>query len=252
MWLTIITTTVFQILIQSGVIKVSNDINVSIFALLYIVLCIGLGGFQANIIQLGIDQLTEASSTDITSFITSYVLTLFTSGVAFQFINICNPALETEGYSVFIMLYVAVCLTLAVCLDFIFESCLVKDCVPVTTNSVTLIARVMKFAFVNRHHSFGRMAHVLDIAKHSFGGPFNNEHVEYVKTFFRMLVVIAIGTVIGSQIIVFAYAQAELQLRFCDWTSNSCFAQVSIGYSDYACIWHHSSISIRNTDLSAV
>ena len=119
------------------------------------------------------------------------------------------------------------------CLDFIFESCLVKESVPVTTNSLTLIARVVKYAFVNRHHSFGKIAHALDIAKHSFGGPFKNEHVEYVKTFFRMLVVIAIGTVIGSQIIVFAYAQSELQLRFRDWTSNSCFAQVSIGYSDY-------------------
>ena len=238
MWLTIIIITLCQVLIEAGVIKVSSEVSVGIFALLYIFLCIGLGGFQANIIQLGIDQLTEASSTEITSFIIGYVLTLFTSGVAFQFINICNPALETEGYSLFTMLYVAVCVTLAVCVDFIFESCLVKECVPVTTNSVTLIARVVKFAFVNRHRDcdageMGRV-HVLDVAKHSLGGPFEDERVEYVKTFFRMLVVIAIGTVVGSQIIVLAYAQAELQLRFRDWTSNSCFVQISIGYSDYA------------------
>jgi hypothetical protein len=238
MWLTIITITLYQILTQSGVIKVSSDVSVGIFALLYVFLCIGLGGFQANVIQLGIDQLTEASSTEITSFITGYVFTLFTSGVAFQFINICNPAINTEGYSLFTMLYVAVCVTLAVCVDFIFESCLVKERVPVTTNSVTLIARVVKFAFVNHHcdcrdaGEMGRM-HVLDITKHSLGGPFEDEHVEYVKTFLRMLVVIAIATVVGSQIIVFAYAQAELQLRFRDWTSNSCFAQISIAYSDY-------------------
>ena len=239
MWLTIITITLCQILIEVGVIKVSSDASVSIFALLYVFLCIGLGGFQANIIQLGIDQLTEASSTEITSFITGYVLTLFTSGVAFQFINICNPALNTEGYSLFIMLYVTVCVTLAVCVDLIFESCLVKERVPVTTNSVTLIARVVKFAFINRHRDcddpgeMGRM-HVLDVAKHSLGGPFEDERVEYVKTFFRMLVIISMGTVVGSQIIVFAYAQAELQLRFRDWSRNSCFIQISIGYSDYA------------------
>ena len=235
MWLTIITITLCQVLIEVSVIKVSSEVNVGIFALLYIFLCIGLGGFQANIIQLGIDQLTEASSTEITSFITGYVLTLFTSGVAFHFIlifNVCNTGV-TQGHSLFTMFYVAVCVTLAVCVDFIFESCLVKERVPVTTNSVTLIARVVKFAFINRHHSFGRMAHALDIAKHSFGGPFINEHVEYVKTFFRMLVVIAIGTVIGSQIIIMAFAQNDLELRFRDWSDLSCFAKISIRYSDY-------------------
>ena len=235
MWLTIITITLCQVLIEVSVIKVSSEVSVGIFALLYVFLCIGLGGFQANIIQLGIDQLTEASSTEITSFITGYVLTLFTSGVAFHFIlifNVCNTGV-TQGHSLFTMFYVAVCVTLAVCVDFIFESCLVKERVPVTTNSVTLIARVVKFAFINRHHSFGRMAHALDIAKHSFGGPFINEHVEYVKTFFRMLVVIAIGTVIGSQIIIMAFAQNDLELRFRDWSDLSCFAKISIRYSDY-------------------
>ena len=235
MWFTIITVTVYQVLIESSVIKVSNGVNVAVFALLYVFLCIGLGGFQANIIQLGIDQFTEATSTEITSFITGNVFMLFTSGVAFQFINICNSGLATKGYSLFITLYVAVCVTLAMCLDFIFESYLIKERVPVTTNSVFLIARVIKFVLVNRHRDTGEMGnlYILDVAKHSLGGPFEDEHIEYVKTFFRMLVVIAIGTVVGSQIIVFAYAQAELQLRFHDWSGNSCFAQIGIGYSDY-------------------
>ena len=230
MWITILAITLYSTLTEFVIIKVSSGTSLSVFAVLYIFLCIGLGGFQANIIQLGIDQLTEASSTEITSFITGYVLTLFTSGVVFQFINKCNPGV-TKGFTM--QLFVAVCLTLAVCLDFIFGSCLVKESIPVTTNSVTLIARVVKFAFVNRKRNLDGMAHVLDVAKHSFGGPYENERVEYVKTFFRMLVVIAIATVIGSQIVVLAYAQAELQLRFHNWNDNSCFAQVSIGYSDY-------------------
>ena len=235
MWLAIITITVYEILKEVSVIKVSNEVNIGIFALLYIFLCIGLGGFQANIIQLGIDQLTEASSTEITSFITGYVLTLFTSGVAFHFIlvfNVCDTGI-TQGHSIFTMLYVVICVTLAVCLDFIFETYLVKERVPVTTNSVTLIASIVKFSFVNRHHNFSRMTHALDVAKHSFGGPFKNEHVEYVKTFFRMLVVIAIVTVVGSQLIIFSYAVDDLELRFHDWTDHSCFARISIRFSDY-------------------
>ena len=37
----------------------------------------GFGAFQANIIQFGIDQLMDASSTEIKSFITWYTMSVF-------------------------------------------------------------------------------------------------------------------------------------------------------------------------------
>ena len=48
-----------------------------------------------------------------------------------------------------------------------------------------------------------------------------------------MLFVVSIGSVVASQIIIFDYAQGELQLRFRDWNSYNCFVRTSISYSDY-------------------
>ena len=48
-----------------------------------------------------------------------------------------------------------------------------------------------------------------------------------------MLVIIAIGTVIGGQIIVFSLAEDELERRFLDWNSHSCFAKISIRYGNF-------------------
>ena len=237
MWISVILITLWEILnkyVISEYLSKLAEIKVPILVILYVLLGIGLVGFQANIIQLGIDQLRDASSMEITSFISTYAFTLFTSGIAFQFINGCYSSSEvTSGWNnLLMMLYVAVSLTLAICIDFIFGSCLVIESVPVTTNSITLIAKVLKYVIMNRNR---RIGDTFDIAKQSFGGPFENQHVENVKTFLRMLFVVSIGSVVASQIIVFAYAQGELQLRFRDWNSYNCYVQTSIKYSSYIC-----------------
>ena len=241
MWISVITIILWYILSEYVYTKyLPNSIKVGLPVILYILMTIGLVGFQANIIQLGIDQLTDSSATEITSFITSYVFTLYASGVGFQFINSCYSTSQyaevtIKGFNLLVILYIAVCLTLAICLDFIFGSCLVQENVPVATNSLSLIAKVLRYVLVNRNRCFEETTSVYDVAKHQFGGPFQNYHVDQVKTFLRMTVVIALGTVAGSQIIAFAYAQGELQLRFRDWSSYNCYAQTSISYSDYIC-----------------
>ena len=50
---------------------------------------IGLGGFQANIVQFGLDQLPDASTMEITSFIVWYVSTIIS-----QTYNTCVQILE--------------------------------------------------------------------------------------------------------------------------------------------------------------
>ena len=44
-------------------------IRIAIYLILCIVLRISFGGFHANVVQLGIDQLIDASSVEITTFI---------------------------------------------------------------------------------------------------------------------------------------------------------------------------------------
>ena len=207
-------------------------IETATFIVFCIILGIGLVGFHSIIIQLGIDQLSDATSAEITSFITSYVFTYFSSGVAFYFINRCHGDIEKLA-TILTLLYVAVCLTSAVCLDFVFASCLVRERIPDTTNSATLILKVLKYVCVNRNRTTDETVDTFDIAKHKFGGPFNNQHVDWVKTFLRMTVVLGIGSIAGAQIIVLSNAGEQQQLRFALWKEYSCYVQISIYYSDY-------------------
>ena len=48
------------------------------------VVAIGYGGYQANIIQFGIDQLHDASTSDIQTFISWFVWSYFSGRIAFE------------------------------------------------------------------------------------------------------------------------------------------------------------------------
>ena len=54
--------------------------------ILSFVLAFSFGGYQANIFQFGLDQLQDASTTEITAFITWYVCTYSCNGTLFNFI----------------------------------------------------------------------------------------------------------------------------------------------------------------------
>ena len=99
-----------------------------------------------------------------------------------------------------------------------------------------LVAKVVKYVLTNRTRQYlEETANSFDIAKHKFGGPFKNEHVEWVTTFLRLNALFAIGSVVCGQIFILSYAQRELELRFLDWNHYSCYGRISIAYSDYLC-----------------
>ena len=56
-----------------------GDPWVSLFS--KVIMGVGLGAFQANIVQFGINQLIDASSTEIKLVIAWYTMTIFTSGI---------------------------------------------------------------------------------------------------------------------------------------------------------------------------
>ncbi len=155
--------------------------------------CIGVGSFQVNIIQFGVDQLLDSSSSDIISYITWYIWGFYLSkvvvGYTHCFINI----------PLAIDLLHAVLLTLALCSDFLFSYLLVKE--PVAHNPLKLIFRVLLYAINNKYprerSTFSywddRECSRLDLAKKIYGGPFIAEQVENVKIFFRILFLIIIA-----------------------------------------------------------
>ncbi len=136
-----------------------------------------------NIIQFGVDQLLDSSSSDIISYITWYVWGFYLSKVVVGYTYCFKMATD---------LLLAVLLTLALCSDFLFSYLLVKE--PVAHNPLKLIFRVLLYAINNRYprerSSFSywddRECSRLDLAKKIYGGPFTAEQVEDVKIFFRI------------------------------------------------------------------
>ena len=98
------------------------DIKIVRHILLYLV-SIGLGGFQANIIQFGLDQLHDASTTEIKSFIIWYVITIIGAGFIVDF----NFSCLNEQNKLFILLFICLSLTLALILLICGNHWLIKE-----------------------------------------------------------------------------------------------------------------------------
>ena len=152
---------------------------------------IGLGGFQANIIQFGLDQLHDASTTEITSFTIWYTGTITSAGIV-NFIMSCL----NDYYKLFAYFFVCLGLTVAVLIITCCNHHFVKE--PPTKNPFKLIFKVVKFAIKNKRPQ-SRSAFTyceddlpsrIDFGKSKYGGPFTTEEVEDVKTFLRMLPII--------------------------------------------------------------
>lgn len=208
-----------------------GDRWVSLFSKL--VMGSGFGLFQANIIQFGIDQLSEASSTEITSFITCYTLTLFISGIIMYFSAHCTP--DYVG-----VLVLTVCLTLAVCMYFLFNHVLVKE--QIIQNPLPLIWKVVQYSIKNHNvqqrfsslkdHSF------LDIAKTIYAGPFSSEQVEDVKAFFRVMTVIITCTLPHSGTTSIIAVKDSLLPHLQDFPSTSpshsdCYRALTITHANF-------------------
>ena len=210
-----------------------STVRMQVFASLSIVMAIALGGFLSNIVQLGIDQLMDASATEITSFITWYTLTLFTSGVTFHYISDCVQ----DDYQ---MLYVkpgivAFCLTIALCSNFFFQHWLVKE--QVAGKSLRIIFNVIKYTVRNRKFKYNYLSDdkplsPFDIAKHRYGGPFTAQQVENVRTFLWLIGVIALSATICGIPTPLAYAQDKM-MRNVNITDSECYTKVSIHYFDF-------------------
>ena len=88
MWLLLIVITGSAVVGQLNEIYHHYDKHI-IQTSLFCLISIGLGAFQSNIIQFGLDQLHDASTTEIKSFIVWYVNSLITTGFIVEFNFLC-------------------------------------------------------------------------------------------------------------------------------------------------------------------
>ena len=194
LWITAIASNTIIIAFQHY--KLKNEAISNILILFTIIEVAGSVGIVVNSLQFGIDQLTDASSSEIASYISWYTWTsmfAFSTGIIFTsciiFYGLTLPYFILPLFS-----------TLSILTDCFFNRWLVKE--PVTNNPLKVIHQVVKYAVKNKYPRL-RSAFTywedkpysrIDLGKTKYGGPFTSEQVEDVKTFFRILAILVIFT----------------------------------------------------------
>ncbi len=207
---------------------------------------IGVAGVLTNTFQFGIDQLIDASSSDITSYISWYMWTFFCVLAFIPLVEICSCG---TYYNVAANFILPLLCTFAIVTDCLCDKSFIKE--PIIQNPYKLIYRVLKYAVKNKHPRL-RSAFTyweeepisrLDLGKTKYGGPFTTEQVEDVKTFFRLsgviLAAVPYAGIIFLMYFWFLYFKGFYRMGFlpdCSDTSvteylSRCFQQSIIQYS---------------------
>ena len=180
----------------------SYSIDYYVHIILLTVMSVAFGGYQANVILFGIDQLQDASTDEITSFISWYLFTYCCGGIILYFAHLCLDMVHNNG--TLDEFLVCICLTLMVIFTFLFEKVFLKE--PITQNPFQLVYKVIKYAVKTKHprcrsaftYCEDELPSRIDFGKSKYGGPFTTEEVENVKTFLRLLTVILIVSALAS------------------------------------------------------
>ena len=192
-----------------------NTIYLLSFGLVLILMIVGKGMFESTAIQFGTDQMIEASSNQLSTFIHWYYWSLYVGnfcnnviafGVA-EYFSQCHFNFQHLDVNVIkVVLYV---LSL-ICIIQIILCCIVLlllyikkfknylNIEPVGVNPIKQIIDVLKYAY---HHKYPVRRSALsyykntypsriDFGKVQYGGPFTNEEVEDTKTVLRLLVLL--------------------------------------------------------------
>ena len=189
LWLSLIARNVFLIVKQYAGVE-AEVTQLIVGCLIGGCVAVSMCGVIVNTMQFGIDQLTDASSSDICSYISWYVwiISLASNLAAVTQNCFCSPYNEVIGFFILPLLSTAVITS-----DLCFNKWLVKE--PVVRNPFKIIVRVLRYAINNKYPQL-RSAFTywedkpysrIDLGKAKYGGPFTTEQVEDVKTFFRIL-----------------------------------------------------------------
>ena len=170
MWIAAVSATVSSVTAELVKMYASIDIKVKLVLLLF--MATGLGAYQPNIIQFGLDQLQDASTTEITSFIVWYVWTILSAGLTADYVFTCL----SERLGTIESLLVCSSLTLALTLLICCNQWLSKE--PACANPFKHVYKVLKYAIKNkqpRHRSaftYCEDEHPsrIDFGKNKYGG----------------------------------------------------------------------------------
>ena len=175
-------------------------------------------------LPLGLDQMPDASSSSITSYIAWFVCSLLIGGFLSEGFEILRKWCLDETihlkYTLLWALLLVICMSIVLVSNFLFTpKWLIIE--PKSPQSRKTIYQVLKFAA--KHKSpINRSAFTyweedipsrIDLGKSKYGGPFTTEQVEDVKTIMRLLVISLPFSVLILTFVLFSEVWGEHRNR---------------------------------------
>ena len=180
-------------------------------AIVVILFIFGFTGFQANVVQFGLDQLLDSPSEDLSTFLHWFVWTDYVGNLIIRILALLIPCGRIFGT---IIAYSPAVFLTVLTASLILSLCKRKwfHCEPRTHSPYGTVYRVLKFTAQHSQPLARRSAFAycddeipsrLDFAKQRYGGSFSTETVEDVKTFLRILVMlVAMGSTYAVHVAV--------------------------------------------------
>ena len=197
--------TASDIQLQPAVHTAGMSIFVFLIVTAFLLFIIGLSGFQANFIQLGLDQLHEAPSEYLGLFVHWAMWAGCISAPIFHISFAAYGCTQSEQLLYGLFSLPSVCfLVILFVVVFSYRKRHWFYIEPGQHNPYKMVLKVLMFA---KKHKYPRQRSAftfndverptrIDFAKERFGGPFKTEEVEDVKTFLRILaVLLALGPI---------------------------------------------------------
>ena len=201
--------------LDDGKVRLASDISLSfglsgviIVGIALVILLLGIVGFNANVVQFGMDQLHDSPGEDRTLFIHWYVWLYYLSafigqlslnlGIQYPYNLSFNSYYNYIGWCLLVLipLFVIVVLIVSLCLVRYKERWFLIE--PGRTNPYKLVYKVTKFAYQHKIPVYrsaftyceDEVPKGLDLGKEKYGGSFSTEQVEDVKAFYGILKVL--------------------------------------------------------------
>ena len=224
MWIVFVSLIVSNVLEEIESLMLAPQYVVVLKQIIAGVRALGAVGVLSNSAQFGIDQLVDSSSSNITSYISWYVWTVYFSSFINAVMQKCFYGVYNKSTAFFLMPLV---FAIAIATDFLMSHWLIVE--PVTSNPFKLIFQVLRYAAKNKYPRL-RSAFTywedkpysrIDLAKAKYGGPFTTEQVEDVKTFFQLLPTILFFCLLAGEVFIISSPYKYVQHSSVDKISHN-------------------------------
>ena len=221
----------------------ASVLSSAVVPIAYTLWLVGLAACLVTALQLGLDQMPDASTMNKISFINwfffSFILGIWVYDLLWNSLNLCTISDSKQVITQVLSLLPVLSMSIVCCTIFLLAlKWLIVE--PKSSQALKTIYQVLRFAAKHKA-PLNRSALTyweedipsrLDLGKSRFGGPFTTEQVEDVKTFFKIVVIHLpwfISTLPIHWVLLF-HAQTVAGLDNCQSTVLYCFT-----YSPFLC-----------------